>query len=67
MPYLVQCNSCGASRLINSAHNADAEVECDCCKEEHNHAEHVRQTGDARCRPITITALGVSSHLRADF
>lgn len=56
--YLVQCNKCRASATVESAADPDAAVECGCCQEGHDHAAHVRATGDATCRPVTITAMG---------
>jgi len=56
--YLVQCNQCKTAATTESAADPDSAVSCDCCQEGHDHAEHVRQTGDATCRPVTITAIG---------
>jgi hypothetical protein len=77
--YLIQCNNCNANGFTEQAQNPDAMVRCttaagdppgspdgSCCTvhESHeHHADHVAATGDATCRPVTITALPGSASL----
>ena len=57
---LVQCNACGAQGFTESGDCPDEAVRCGCCPDHGSHgehAEHVAATGDASCRPVTITLL----------
>ena len=56
----VQCNNCGAQGYTESGEVPDYAVRCDCCTDHGSHDEHaahVKTTGDASCRPVTITFL----------
>lgn len=53
---LVQCNGCKKTAFAQDGEhrNPDAALECDCCAEDHDHAENANAGGEP-CRPVTIT------------
>jgi hypothetical protein len=69
----VQCNNCGSWEITDNHANPDAAVRCrtpagdppgspdgSCCTvhaSHEEHAEHAASTGDAGCRPVTITIM----------
>jgi hypothetical protein len=53
----VQCNSCKEWAVTENMGDPDSAVICECCTEDHDHAQAVRDTRDAGCRPVTITVL----------
>lgn len=48
-PLLLTCNSCGKQAETWNGSNPDAELVCDCCPVDHDHA-------GLGCRTITISA-----------
>lgn len=62
----VQCDACGAQGYTESGDVPDAAVQCGCCSDHGSHDEHVahvRDHGDASCRPVTITLLPGSARV----
>lgn len=61
MPYLVQCNTCSASAVMDGAQmeHPDSHLNCDpdgpCCLQDHDHAAEAN--AGRVCRPLTITPL----------
>jgi hypothetical protein len=71
----VQCNNCGAWGLTENHGFPDGAAQCrsaeddppgspegSCCPEHESldhHLDEAARTGDSRCRPVTITVVGV--------
>lgn len=70
MPFELKCTGteakpgCDASVVVASATNAGAQLDCDCCPEDHDH-DKAAEAGTP-CRPITITAVGPAARLTAE-
>jgi phage terminase large subunit GpA-like protein len=68
MPYLVRCNGCNASVILDGEQMADPDsyLNCDpsgsCCLQDHHHAQMANETG-VPCRPLTIIPLQGSAQV----
>lgn len=76
---LVECNNCRAQGFTEDGSNPDAVVRCTtpagdppgspegtCCTSHESHEHHaaaVAETGNASCRPVTITMLPGSARV----
>jgi len=66
----VQCDGCGTQAFTENNADPDAALSCvedsDCCKEDHHHGQNAEATGTP-CRPVTITVLPGSIHMKPAF
>lgn len=66
----VQCDNCGAMAFTERHEDPDADFDaktsCSCCKKDHHHGNAATADLSApACRPLTITVVPGSVHLRA--
>jgi hypothetical protein len=54
--FLLLCKQCGAKAFTMTGRNADIQLKCDCCPEDHDHGRVANETGTP-CRPMEICAL----------
>jgi hypothetical protein len=62
----VQCWKCQAMAFTENHADPDSAVECACCPQDHHHGNAASADLSKKpCRPLTITVVPGSVHLRA--
>lgn len=63
--FLVICNKCHAHVFTENGADVDLELKCSCCPYAHHHGQSADATGTI-CRPITISTVPGSIHVKAE-
>jgi len=57
MARVIVCKGCQAAVTLYGEEDPHAELECDCCPEDHHHGQATAASGTA-CRPVTHIYIG---------